>query len=40
MKELKLISETLGELANERPSIPDTAFKQAKKIEMQNLIQK
>lgn len=39
LKELKRVSEKLGELAKESPNIPDRAFKQAKKIEEENLIQ-
>lgn len=37
LRELKLISQGLGELAKESPSIPDKAFKEAKKIEAENL---
>jgi len=40
LKELKLVSEALSELAKESPGIPDKAFKQAKKIEEENLVQK
>jgi hypothetical protein len=40
LRELKLVSESLGELAKESPSIPDRAFRQAKVIEGDNLIQR
>jgi hypothetical protein len=40
IKELKVIFETLGKLAKESPGIPDQAFRQAKKIEVENPIQK
>lgn len=37
LNEMKLISESLGELAKESPGIPDKAFRQAKRIEEDNL---
>jgi hypothetical protein len=40
LKQLKIISEILGELAKESPEIPDEAFKQAKKIELETPIQR